>query len=121
RETGGLKDTVQSYNEYTGEGNGFSFTNYNAHDLLHTIRRAIGFYHNKEIWNRLVDRVMRTDNSWHISASKYRQLYNKLYIEEHIYKEAAPSPEPVPDYSGLTFPFNDFEQSLPVEEAPYVH
>lgn len=121
RETGGLKDTVQSYNEYTGEGNGFSFTNYNAHDLLHTIRRAIGFYHNKKIWNRLVDRVMRTDNSWHISASKYRQLYNKLYVEEHIYKEATSSPEAVPDYSGLTFPLNDFEQSLPVEEAPYVH
>ena len=49
RETGGLNDTVQAYNEFTGEGNGFTFTNYNAHDMLHTIRRALHYYHQKDI------------------------------------------------------------------------
>lgn len=121
RETGGLKDTVLSYNEYTGEGNGFSFTNYNAHDLLHTITRAISCYHNKEIWTELVDRVMRTDNSWRISAGKYRQLYNKLYVEEYIYNEATTRPEAISDYGGQTFPLNGLEQLISAEEALYAH
>ena len=53
-ETGGLNDTVQPYNEFTGEGNGFSFTNFNAHDMLYTIRRAIYFYQDQEIWDQLI-------------------------------------------------------------------
>jgi len=120
RETGGLKDTIKPYNEYTGEGNGFSFTNYNAHDLLHTVRRATEFYHNKKIWNKLVDRVMSTDNSWHIPAGKYIQLYNKLYVEEHIFKRTAARAEAVIDYSPPS-PFIVTEQENPVEEEPYVH
>lgn len=58
RETGGLNDTVQSYDEETGEGNGFSFTNFNAHDMLHTVLRAIEFYHDKPVWDRLVKQAM---------------------------------------------------------------
>ena len=78
RETGGLKDTVHSYNENTCEGNGFSFTNYNAHDMLYTIRRALNFYKNKDIWNKLVITAMNEDNSWNNSADKYLKLYSEI-------------------------------------------
>ena len=78
RETGGLKDTVFSYNELTNEGNGFSFTNYNAHDMLYTIKRAIYFYSNKKIWNKIIVNAMIRDYSWKTSASKYTELYKKL-------------------------------------------
>ncbi|SMD13755.1 glycogen synthase GlgA [Sporomusa malonica] len=120
RETGGLNDTVLSYNENTGQGNGFSFTNYNAHDLLATIRRAISFYHNKEVWNKLTARVMRTDNSWRVSAGKYRELYNKLYVEEYIYKGAAASPETILSHTDLTIP-DDIERLIPAQEGSYAH
>jgi starch synthase len=75
RETGGLKDTVFSYNEFTGEGNGFSFADYNAHDMLYTIERAVGFYYNKSLWNELTIKAMKQDNSWKKSAEKYLDLY----------------------------------------------
>jgi starch synthase len=78
RETGGLKDTVIAYNEETGEGNGFSFTNYNAHDMLHTIRRALGFNKNKELFERLQKTAMACDYSWERSAAKYISLYRSL-------------------------------------------
>lgn len=78
RETGGLKDTVLSYNEYTGKGNGFSFTNYNARDMLYTIDRAINFYKDKSVFNNIVRNAMRTDNSWDSSAYKYIELYDDL-------------------------------------------
>jgi starch synthase len=78
RETGGLNDTVQSYNAVTDEGNGFSFTNFNAHDMLHTIRRAIFYYHKKDIWNALVERAMIQDYSWKQSAKQYQELYEGL-------------------------------------------
>ncbi len=78
RETGGLKDTITSYNEVTDEGNGFTFTNYNAHDMLYTIRRAISFYHQKNIWNKLVKRAMHCDFSWEASAGEYLKLYKSL-------------------------------------------
>ncbi len=78
RETGGLNDTVLSYNEETGAGNGFSFKNYNAHDMLNTIRRAVDFYYNrKEIWKLIVERGMRADFSWDKSASEYLRMYNE--------------------------------------------
>ena len=54
RETGGLKDTVTSYNEITGEGNGFSFANYNAHDLLFTVQRALALYRDEPYWQKTV-------------------------------------------------------------------
>jgi starch synthase len=82
RETGGLNDTVVSYNEETGEGTGFSFSNYNAHDMLHTIERAVSFYEQKGVWNKLVNRVMDLNYSWHNSAKKYSKLYNNLTEEK---------------------------------------
>ncbi|MFW5749492.1 MAG: glycogen synthase GlgA [Halanaerobium sp.] len=78
RETGGLNDTVVAYNEETGEGTGFSFANYNAHDMLHTIERAVSYYDKKGVWNKLVNRVMNLDYSWHNSAKKYSKLYAEL-------------------------------------------
>ena len=78
RETGGLKDTVRSYNEKTGEGNGFSFTNYNAHDMLYTIRRALHLYSDKAIWTKLQRKAMAGDYSWRHSAREYAQLYRSL-------------------------------------------
>ncbi len=80
RETGGLKDTVQAYNEQTDEGNGFSFANYNAHELLFTVERAVNLYEtDKEgAFKRMVGRAMRADFSWGASAQKYKELYQNL-------------------------------------------
>jgi starch synthase len=78
RETGGLKDTVVSYNEYTNIGNGFSFGDYNAHDMLYTIKRALNFYENKNLWNNIVTSAMMEDNSWKGSAEQYKTLYLSL-------------------------------------------
>jgi starch synthase len=78
RETGGLNDTVKSYNGKNGEGNGFTFTNFNAHDMLYTIERALSYYRNKQEWNRLVESVMKMDYSWARSAKLYHQLYAGL-------------------------------------------
>lgn len=78
RETGGLKDTVKAYNEYTKEGNGFSFKNYNAHDMLYTIKRALSFYNDKKTWNNLVKKAMLEDNSWKKSAIEYKKLYSSM-------------------------------------------
>lgn len=79
RETGGLKDTVIAYNEVTEEGFGFSFTNFNAHDMLYTIRRALWFYQNeKSVWRKLVKTAMSEDFSWAQSAFHYNQLYSEL-------------------------------------------
>lgn len=78
RETGGLKDTIKSYNEFTDEGNGFTFAQYNAHDMLYTIRRAVDFFSNKDIWYKIVRRAMKEDFSWEESAKKYIELYNNL-------------------------------------------
>ncbi|MHB8129966.1 MAG: glycogen synthase GlgA [Mobilitalea sp.] len=78
RETGGLKDTVISYNDATGEGNGFSFTNYNAHDMLHTIRRALAVYQRKTLRGKLRKSAMSCDFSWQNSAIKYMELYQSM-------------------------------------------
>ena len=79
RETGGLKDTVEAYNEYESTGTGFSFTNYNAHELLRTIRYAEHIYYDKKReWNKIIDREMATDFSWHKSAEKYQEMYDWL-------------------------------------------
>ena len=79
RETGGLKDTVIPYNEYEGTGTGFSFCNYNAHEMLDTIRYAKHVYYNKKRdWNKIIDRGMTQDFSWGFSAKKYQELYERL-------------------------------------------
>ena len=79
RETGGLNDTIESYNEYTGEGNGFSFSDYNAEDMLYTIKRALNYYNNEpEVWKELVKKAIDSDYSWYNSAQEYISLYNKI-------------------------------------------
>ncbi len=79
RETGGLKDTVQPYNEYENSGTGFSFTDYNAEDMLHVINYAKHIYYDKKRqWNQIIDRGMQADFSWMASARKYQNLYNYL-------------------------------------------
>ena len=79
RETGGLKDTVEPYNEYESKGTGFSFANYNAHEMLNTIRYAEHVYYNKKReWNKIIDRGMASDFSWNSSARKYEELYTRL-------------------------------------------
>lgn len=79
RETGGLKDTVEPYNEYEGTGTGFSFTNYNAHEMMNTIHYAERVYNDsKAEWEAMVERAMNTDFSWTVSAKKYEEMYNEL-------------------------------------------
>ena len=79
RETGGLKDTVEPYNEYENTGTGFSFCNYNAHEMMGTIRYAEHvFYDKKRDWNKMVERAMKADFSWKASAEKYEWLYKDL-------------------------------------------
>ena len=79
RETGGLKDTVMPYNEYESTGTGFSFTNYNAHEMLQTVRYAEHIYYDKKReWNKIIDRAMAADFSWYTSAAKYQEMYDWL-------------------------------------------
>lgn len=87
RETGGLNDTVSSFNELTGEGNGFSFKNFNAHDMLFTIERALSFYRDDKAWKTIVKNAMKMDNSWAQSAFKYNCLYAELISrsESHVF------------------------------------
>ncbi|WP_025677668.1 glycogen synthase GlgA [Paenibacillus massiliensis] len=82
RETGGLNDTVQAYNEFTGEGNGFSFAHYNAHDMMNTIRRAVDLYKQPEHWQRLTQAAFKGDYSWNVSAAAYLDIYNRLMEED---------------------------------------
>jgi glycogen synthase (ADP-glucose) len=78
RETGGLKDTVVPYNKYTGEGTGFTFANYNAHEMKDAVVRAIETYRDREKWRKLVISCMSQDFSWERSAREYMQLYNMI-------------------------------------------
>ncbi len=79
RETGGLKDTVEPFNEFESTGTGFSFTNYNAHEMLKTINYAKSIYYGKKReWNKIVDRGMVKDFSWKTSAKEYEELYRQL-------------------------------------------
>lgn len=83
RETGGLRDTVLSYNEFNDEGNGFTFFNYNAHDMLNTIRRAVNYYKNeKNTFRKLKQRGMQTDFSWAHSANEYVDIYEKYVVKK---------------------------------------
>jgi starch synthase len=78
RQTGGLKDSVVSYNKFTEEGNGFGFVNFNAHEFLFIIKDALKLYHDKEKWTKLMKNAMKSDNSWSSSAKEYERLYNDL-------------------------------------------
>lgn len=79
RETGGLKDTVEPYNEFEETGTGFSFTNYNAHEMLGAVRYAESIYYDrKKSWNKIVERAMEADFSWKNSAGQYEEVYEQL-------------------------------------------
>ena len=79
RETGGLRDTVRPYNQYTSDGTGFSFANYNAHELMGTIDTALDVWKNHpDDWRTMQKTAMAEDFSWRVSAKKYRALYRDL-------------------------------------------
>ena len=79
RETGGLYDTIKYYDDETGNGNGFTFRNYNAHDMLYTIRKALGLYKDyKDKWKDLCEKIMKIDFSWNVSANAYIDLYSEV-------------------------------------------
>jgi len=78
RETGGLKDTVVPYNEYSGEGTGFTFANYNAHEIKDAVIRAMRVYRERDKWKTIMKRCMQQDFSWDKSAREYSELYNQI-------------------------------------------
>ena len=79
RETGGLKDTVEAYHEFEKTGTGFSFSNYNAHEMMNTVRYAERIYYDKRRdWNKIVERAMLKDFSWNNSAKQYEELYDNF-------------------------------------------
>ena len=94
RETGGLKDTVIPYNEFTGEGTGFSFSNFNGDEMGDAVFRAARlFWDNREAWDQLVTQAMSQDFSWTRSADKYLDLY--FFMHPEIERPAAVVDEPV--------------------------
>lgn len=110
RETGGLKDTVIPYNEFTGEGTGFSFSNFNGDEMGDAVFRAARlFWDNRDAWNQLVTQAMSQDFSWTRSADKYLDLY--FFMHPEIERPAAVVDEPV----GVAEPEPKAE---PVVEAP---
>ena len=93
RETGGLKDTVQPYNEFTGEGTGFSFSNFNGDEMGDAVFRAARlFWDNREAWDQLVTQAMSQDFSWTRSADKYLDLY--FFMHPEIERPASVVDEP---------------------------
>ena len=93
RETGGLKDTVIPYNEFTGEGTGFSFSNFNGDEMGDAVFRAARlFWDNRDAWNKLVTQAMSQDFSWTRSADKYLDLY--FFMHPEIERPAAVVDEP---------------------------
>ncbi len=80
REAGGLKDTVEPYNKFTGEGNGFAFANYDAQEMLAVVQNAVTLYTIKDIWHEMVRRDIRREYSWNTTAKQYYDLYNVFIV-----------------------------------------
>ena len=124
RETGGLKDTVIPYNEFTGEGTGFSFTNFNGDEMGDAVFRAARlFWDNREAWNQLVTQARSQDFSWTRSADKYLDLYFFMHpeIERPAAVEAATAvEEPVADEAEPAAPVKEpaAAEEPKVEEKP---
>jgi len=89
RETGGLKDTVKPFDDATGEGTGFTFANYNAHDMLFTIQKAVRLYDDNDAWGKLIKNISKTEFGWEQSAKQYMQLYKSLVSPAAVKVEAA--------------------------------
>ena len=121
RETGGLKDTVIPYNEFTGEGTGFSFSNFNGDEMGDAVFRAARlFWDNRDAWNQLVTQAMSQDFSWTRSADKYLDLYFFMHPEIErpaavVEEAAAPVEEPAAEPEVAAEPEPKAE---PVVEAP---
>lgn len=119
RETGGLKDTVIPYNEFTGEGTGFSFSNFNGDEMGDAVFRAARlFWDNRDAWNQLVTQAMSQDFSWTRSADKYLDLYFFMHPEIErpaTVEAAAPVEEPAAEPEVVAEPEPKAE---PVVEAP---
>lgn len=124
RETGGLKDTVIPYNEFTGEGTGFSFSNFNGDEMGDAVFRAARlFWDNRDAWNQLVTQAMSQDFSWTRSADKYLDLYFFMHpeIERPAAVEAATAvEEPVADEAEPAAPVKEpaAAEEPKVEEKP---
>jgi starch synthase len=84
RKTGGLADTIQNYNPQTGEGTGFVFVDYDASELLNTVRLALQVYKDKKAWTKLMQNGMARDFSWEASAKKYLELYSKAIAKTEV-------------------------------------
>ena len=116
RETGGLKDTVQPYNEFTGEGTGFSFSNFNGDEMGDAVFRAARlFWDNRDAWNQLVTQAMSQDFSWTRSADKYLDLYFFMHPEIERPAAVVDEPEAVAEPEIAAEPQSKAE---PVVEAP---
>lgn len=116
RETGGLKDTVQPYNEFTGEGTGFSFTNFNGDEMGDAVFRAARlFWDNREAWNQLVTQAMSQDFSWTRSADKYLDLYFFMHPEIERPASVVDEPEAVAEPVAAEEPKTE---EKPVEAEP---
>ncbi len=97
RETGGLKDTVHAYEDWRDSGNGFSFANYSADDMLYTIRLAVNLYHeNRDAYVRLQKRAMEEDFSWNRSARQYLSIYEDITGLHMEQPKEIPVEEPAP-------------------------
>lgn len=116
RETGGLKDTVQPYNEFTGEGTGFSFTNFNGDEMGDAVFRAARlFWDNRDAWNQLVTQAMSQDFSWTRSADKYLDLYFFMHPEIERPASVVDEPEAVAEPVAAEEPKTE---EKPVEAEP---
>lgn len=119
RETGGLKDTVIPYNEFTGEGTGFSFSNFNGDEMGDAVFRAARlFWDNRDAWNQLVTQAMSQDFSWTRSADKYLDLYFFMHPEIErpaaVVEAAAPAEEP----AAVEEPKVEEKEAEPVKAEP---
>ena len=114
RETGGLKDTVTPYNEYTGEGNGFSFANINAHEFLFVTKYAADIYrHHPDVWDKIIEAGMKGDYSWKKSAGEYAGLYSLITGIPRI--EVKPEPAPAKEAKKEAAPV---KAEKPAEKKP---
>lgn len=134
RETGGLKDTVIPYNEFTGEGTGFSFSNFNGDEMGDAVFRAARlFWDNRDAWNQLVTQAMSQDFSWTRSADKYLDLYffmhpeierpttvvdEPVVVAEPVTAEPEPEPEPKAEEKPVEAEPAKAEPEVKAEVAP---
>lgn len=119
RETGGLKDTVQPYNEFTGEGTGFSFSNFNGDEMGDAVFRAARlFWDNRDAWNQLVTQAMSQDFSWTRSADKYLDLY--FFMHPEIERPAAVVEETAAPVEAPVAAEEPKVEEKPVEATPEV-